>query len=159
MHTTVEKALTMLAKLQGTSVEFQIEKYNADVLDRWERMPVKPALTEEERVARIKASQRRSLDKAKEKRAAARALRSVPSAEHLAAKEAERKDRRRAYAREYMARRRAKRRAERAFRKAYGFGALPLKSPTITEAQKRISLALARRANATSSIDDRRGKH
>lgn len=146
MHTTVEKALIMLAKLQGTSVEFQIEKYNADVLDRWARMPVKPALTEEERLERIKASQRRSLDKAIEKRAAARALRPVPSAEELATKAAERKARKRAYSRNYMAKWRSKRRAERAFRKAHGFGALPLKTPTIAEAQKRISRELARAA-------------
>lgn len=128
----------------GTSIEFQIEQFNADVLERRARMPVKPALTEEERAARERASRRRALDKLKEKRAASRALKPVPTVDELAAKAALRKARRNAYAREYMAKRRDKRRAERAMREKYGLGALPLPSPTITEAQKRISEVLSR---------------
>ncbi len=143
MQTSLEKALAMLAQMRGTSIEAQVERFNAEIIAARALMKVPPALTDEEREARVKASKQKSLAKAKQKRAAARALRPGPSAEELAAKAAERKARERAYAREYMAMLRAKRRAERAFRKTYGLGALPLRTPTIAEAQSRISKALA----------------
>lgn len=143
MSATLEKALAMLARLRGTSVETEIEHFNANVAAQRARMRRPPALTEEERIARDKASRRRSLDTMIERRAAARALRPVPTAEEIAAKAAEKKARQKAFARRSRVKLRDKRREERAYRKACGFGALPLKSPTIAEAQARISQVLS----------------
>ncbi|MEQ1714976.1 MAG: hypothetical protein ABL907_03155, partial [Hyphomicrobium sp.] len=66
------KALVMLAKMRGTSVEYEVMRYNVDVAERRLLMPVKPALPEEERVARVKACKVRAVEKARLKRAAAR---------------------------------------------------------------------------------------
>lgn len=72
MTEVLVKALATLAKLRGTSVEYEVMRYNVDMAERLLLMPVKPALTEAERVARIKASRAKALEKARLKRVAAR---------------------------------------------------------------------------------------
>ena len=143
MSSAREKALATLAKLQGTSIEAQVEKYNADVIERRASMKVKPALSEDERGARSKASKQRSLVKAKQMRAAVRALKPAPTAEETAAKLAARKANHKVAARKHRVTVRDERRAQRALRTARGLGPLPLQSPTIAEAHQRISRMLA----------------
>lgn len=74
MSEVLTKALVMLAKIRGTTVEYEVMRYNVEVTERRLLMRVKPALTEEERVARVKAARGRSVEKARLKRVAARAL-------------------------------------------------------------------------------------
>ena len=56
VQTSLEKALAMLAQMRGTSIEAQVERYNAEIIAARARMKVPPALTNEEREARVKAS-------------------------------------------------------------------------------------------------------
>ena len=86
MNIGLEKALAKLAHMRGTSVQVQIKLFNADIIERRARMKVKPSLTDEERAARVKACKQRSLAKAREMRAAARALVPEPTAEEIAAR-------------------------------------------------------------------------
>lgn len=65
--------LKRLAEYQGTSLAFQIEKHNMEVREIARskgRSP--PAANEEERKVLVRAQRKRAVDKAREKRQAAR---------------------------------------------------------------------------------------
>ena len=68
--------LKSLAKLRGTNLGHEIMKHNVYVIERHREngKPLPPA-TEEERVARAKASRKRAVDKARVKRVAERGAR------------------------------------------------------------------------------------
>jgi hypothetical protein len=134
-------------------LEAEIKKFNADILERRAQMRFQPAATEEERIARTKAAKRRALDKVKAARAAARALRPVPSAEEMAAKAADRKARGKAARRAWRVRIRDERRAAKARRKALGLPSRVLQEPTVAGVQAQISRMLAPlRPRAVSSF-------
>lgn len=111
--TTQLEALTMLAKLKGTTLEHEIAEFNWHMARRIEHEQKRWAKTDEERIARRKASKQRANNQAKAVRAAARGLEPVPSAEELAAKATEIRARRNAYSREYMRKVRAARKGRK----------------------------------------------
>lgn len=68
--------LMKLAEIRGTTLEHEIAKHNVAVMEQRRELVAKgmplPAANQEEREARRKASRKRGVDKAREKRQAAR---------------------------------------------------------------------------------------
>jgi hypothetical protein len=119
--------------MHGTTLEHEIAKFNEYTAERIAHTQKGWSKTEEERAARATANKKLTQGKAKAARAAARALKPVPSAEELAALAAARKARKKATARKHRVKVRDARRAEKALRDA----------PTIVDAQREISRRLA----------------
>jgi hypothetical protein len=62
-----------IAELRGTTIEHEIARHNIGIIEqRLESGKPAPCANEEERVARAKAARKRAVDKAREKRQAAR---------------------------------------------------------------------------------------
>ncbi len=72
MSAELLQVLSALAKLRGTSVEHEVARHNVGVVEARREHNHPMAATEEERLARVKASRARSTEKAKLKRKARR---------------------------------------------------------------------------------------
>lgn len=131
--------LKRLARMHGTTLEEEIAKHNATL---------RPMATPEEAAERREACKRRSLDKAKEKRAAVRASKPQPTAEEIAAKAVARAEGKKASARRHRVKARDALRALRAKTGRLHSGGPPKGQPV---SERRVLTADEKRARKATN--------